>query len=367
MRSARSVALVLLLSAAACQRGPELQGQVNALKQLTGEAKKNGAQNCAARQLALAEAYLEFADFELKRGRGREARKWVELANANAKSAELESPPDLCQNPFDRDGDGVVDGRDKCPTEPETYNGRSDEDGCPDNSDTDGDKIDDSLDACVIDAEDLDEFEDFDGCPELDNDLDEVPDAKDACPNEPEDPDGYEDQDGCAELDNDQDQVPDVTDACPNTPGQNAVEPLGCPSNPLVVVTDCEVKIKEQIHFANNKDIIKPESYPILNAVQDVLEKNPAIQIEVQGHTDDKGSSSYNLDLSNRRAHSVRKYMVAHGISPDRLTARGYGEDVPLVANDSDPNRSLNRRVQFVRTEAAKAECAGGLLAPSKP
>jgi OmpA-OmpF porin, OOP family len=371
MKALRSMAALVLLpgllSLGGCQKGPELQGKVDALKQLTSEAKKNGAVHCAARQLALAEAYLEFAEFELSRGRVRSAQKWVDLASVNASSAELESPPEQCQNPLDRDGDGISDGRDRCPVDPETYNGLEDGDGCPDDADTDGDGISDSNDACVVDAEDLDLFEDYDGCPEIDNDLDEVIDTKDLCPKEAEDPDGYEDQDGCPELDNDHDQVPDATDACPSTPGQNEVEPLGCTVKPaLVVLTDCEVKIKEQIHFAYGKDVIKPESYPILDAVRDVLEKNPAIKIEVQGHTDDKGSTYYNLDLSNRRAQSVRKYLVAHGLSPDRLTAHGYGEDLPLVPNDSEDNRSLNRRVQFVRTESQKGECAGAAQTPSK-
>src|SRR6185503_13407471 len=132
-------------------------------------------------------------------------------------------------------------------------------------------------------------------------------------------------------------------------------EPLGCPAKPaLVVVTDCEVKITQQIHFEFNKAIIRPESYPVLDAVVEVLEKNPDIRIEVQGHTDNKGSAAYNIKLSDSRSASVKQYLVSHGLSPSRLTSRGYGFDRPLVPNDSEQNRALNRRVQFVRTEGAK-------------
>jgi outer membrane protein OmpA-like peptidoglycan-associated protein len=91
-----------------------------------------------------------------------------------------------------------------------------------------------------------------------------------------------------------------------------------------------------------------------------VLEKNPAIKLEIQGHTDDIGTNKYNQDLSDRRAASVRKYLVSHGIAPDRLKSKGYGEESPIVPNDSTSNRSLNRRVQFMRTEGTKAECAAG-------
>jgi outer membrane protein OmpA-like peptidoglycan-associated protein len=95
----------------------------------------------------------------------------------------------------------------------------------------------------------------------------------------------------------------------------------------------------------------------VLDAVVDVLLKNPDIKIEIQGHTDNKGSAPYNKNLSNRRAGSVRKYLVAHGIPPERLTSFGYGLERPLVDNSTEQNRALNRRVQFVRTEGLKEGC----------
>jgi outer membrane protein OmpA-like peptidoglycan-associated protein len=260
--------------------------------------------------------------------------------------------------PGDRDGDGLADKQDSCPDEPENYNGFRDEDGCPEDPDTDGDGIADSIDQCVLEPEDKDNYLDEDGCPEIDNDLDGIADTSDKCPDEPEDPDGYEDDDGCPDPDNDKDTVADLLDQCPNEIGSTDKEPLGCPTKPaLVVVTDCEVKITQQIHFEFNKDKIRPESHPVLDAVIEVLQKNPDIKIEVQGHTDNRGTAKYNKDLSERRAASVVKYLVSHGVSTERLTSHGYGFDRPIVPNDTAPNRALNRRVQFVRTEGVKEGC----------
>lgn len=116
---------------------------------------------------------------------------------------------------LDEDGDGIPDRFDKCPKNPENFNGVMDEDGCPE-PDTDGDGIVDPVDACPTAAEDFDNFQDDDGCPDLDNDGDGIPDSKDQCPNDPEDRDGFEDSDGCPDTDNDRDGMGDDKDKCPN-------------------------------------------------------------------------------------------------------------------------------------------------------
>src|SRR5450432_3372842 len=96
----------------------------------------------------------------------------------------------------DRDGDGIVDDLDKCPDDPEDFDGFQDEDGCPD-PDNDGDGILDVDDLCPNDPEDKDGFEDADGCPDPDNDKDRILDKDDKCPNEPETYNGFQDEDGC--------------------------------------------------------------------------------------------------------------------------------------------------------------------------
>lgn len=367
LTTAASFALALV-TLHGCAETPKLRGQIEGLEKIAEQAERNGAIRCAPRELALAKSNLEFAKVELEQGSFVRAKEHVAIAAPNANAANFLSPPQYCAErqfieappppaPGDRDGDGYLDPDDKCPDDPENYNGFQDDDGCPDDPDTDGDGIPDSKDSCVLEPEDMDKYQDEDGCPDVDNDLDGIVDTADKCPNDPEDPDGYEDEDGCPDPDNDKDEVPDLKDQCPNTVGSSTQEPLGCPAKPaLVVVTDCEVKITQQIHFEFNKAKIRPESFPVLDAVVDVLVKTPDIQIEVQGHTDNKGNAAYNKSLSDKRAASVKQYMVAHGVDPSRLTSHGYGFDRPIVPNDTDQNRALNRRVQFVRTEGTAKE-----------
>ncbi len=365
-RALRVIALFVAapLVLASCQQAPRLRGQIAGLDKILEQAERNGAIRCAPRELAIARSQLKFASIELDQGFVSKAEAHLAKAEPNARAADFLSPPQYCATrgfiepaPGDRDGDGFLDPVDQCPDKPENYNGVKDDDGCPDDPDTDGDGLADSVDQCVMDPEDKDGYLDEDGCPEPDNDLDGILDAADKCPNEPEDFDGYEDEDGCPDPDNDKDTVPDVKDQCPNEIGSTTQEPLGCPQQSLVVVTDCEVKISQQIHFEFNKDKIRPESFVVLDAVVDVLNKNPNIKLEVQGHTDNKGAAGYNKDLSNRRAHSVMKYLTTHGITIGRLTAVGYGMERPIVDNNSEQNRALNRRVQFVRSEGTREGC----------
>ena len=111
-----------------------------------------------------------------------------------------------------------------------------------------------------------------------------------------------------------------------------------------------------EVYFEFNKSDIKPESYSVLDGgaetIKIVFAGNVGVKIEVQGHTDSKGSDEYNLNLSNRRANSVKDYLVInHGLNPDRLLARGYGESRPVASNDTDAGRARNRRVEFVVME----------------
>jgi OOP family OmpA-OmpF porin len=350
--------LSLMCSAAlllACAETAQMQGQLSGLKDVVKKAQDNGAKYCAPRELALAESHLEFAQAELEQGFASKAQRHLWIAEPNAEAAVFLSPPEKCAYAGDRDGDGYIDSQDKCPDQPENYNGFQDGDGCPDDPDTDMDGIPDSVDQCVLDPEDKDNYLDDDGCPDLDNDADQILDSKDKCPNEAEDRDGFEDEDGCPDPDNDKDKVLDVDDMCPNEPGPSDKEPKGCPQKPaLAVVTESEIKISQQIHFEYNKAIIRQDSFPVVDAVAEILKKYPDLKMEIQGHTDNKGGPDYNKRLSDLRAAAVRTYLIEHGIASDRLTSHGYGLERPLVPNDSDNNRALNRRVQFVRTDVAK-------------
>ena len=341
----------------ACAQGPVLRGRISGLNDIVDEAEKNGAHRCTPRELALARSHLRFATTDLDQGELSHAEAHLAIAESNARAARSESPADRCTDhakPGDRDGDGIIDTKDQCPDQAEVYNTVDDADGCPDDPDTDNDKVPDSRDQCLLEPEDLDGYLDEDGCPELDNDSDGIPDDKDTkCPNQPEDMDGWQDEDGCPDPDNDADGILDVDDFCPNTPGQPGGERPGCPKkNSLVVVTATEIRITQQIQFDFNKATIKPVSFPILNEVRDVLRDNPKIKLEIQGHTDNAGNADYNLKLSQQRAASVTAYLVKNGVTSDRLIPKGYGMTQPLLKNDTEANRALNRRVQFIRTEA---------------
>lgn len=350
---------VALLLMVACGSASQREGRIAGLEELTDQAERNGALKCAPRELALARSQLTFAALEMDQGSLMRADEHIWAAEPNARAALALSPPEHCARnaPEDSDGDGYADPEDKCPQEPENFDGYQDDDGCPDSSDADDDGIPDERDACPLTAEDVDGYLDTDGCPETDNDLDSLADAADQCPMAAEDPDGFEDSDGCPDLDNDRDGVTDLQDQCPNEIGSATREPLGCPDQTFVMVTDCEVRITQQIHFATNRATIRAMSYPVLDAVVDVLSKNPSIKLEVQGHTDNRGSASHNLNLSTRRALAVQTYLVSHGVSSERLVSKGYGFEWPLVPNNSKRNRALNRRVQFIRTGGIKKEC----------
>jgi len=259
---------------------------------------------------------------------------------------------DGCPEP-DNDRDGILDEDDKCPEIPEDKDNFQDEDGCPegDKNDRDGDGILDNVDKCPDDPEDFDQFEDEDGCPDPDNDQDGILDVDDLCPNDPEDKDGFEDEDGCPDLDNDKDRILDKDDKCPNEPETyNGTEDEdGCPDRGRVVVTDTAIEILDMVYFEYNKAIIKPQSYPILDAVAATLQGNPSIQlIEVQGHTDERGNDAYNLDLSDRRAAAVKKYLVDKGVEENRLESQGYGETQPIDRRSNEAAWAKNRRVAFL-------------------
>ncbi|MTI22825.1 hypothetical protein E1176_17465 [Fulvivirga sp. RKSG066] len=101
------------------------------------------------------------------------------------------------------------------------------------------------------------------------------------------------------------------------------------------------------IFFDFDKTTLKSESYVELDKVVEFLKNNPSLEIEIAGHTDDKGSDEYNLNLSQGRAQSVVDYLIGQGIDEFRLVARGYGETVPVATNTTDEGRATNRRVEF--------------------
>jgi outer membrane protein OmpA-like peptidoglycan-associated protein len=124
------------------------------------------------------------------------------------------------------------------------------------------------------------------------------------------------------------------------------------PKPERVVVKKDRIEIKEKIQFDFDKATIKPESHDLLNEIVTVIKKNPQIKkLSIEGHTSSEGTDKYNQGLSERRAASVRGYLVEHGIGDGALTSKGFGESKPLADNESDAGKEKNRRVEFMITE----------------
>ena len=197
--------------------------------------------------------------------------------------------------------------------------------------------------------------------PVVDNDPDHdgVVGAADQCPNEAEDKDGFQDEDGCPDPDNDGDGVPDAQDKCPLEPEtKNGFQDEdGCPDE-LPAKLKQFTGVIQGINFKVSDAALAPASYPTLDKAVAVLKEFGELKLEIQGHTDDQpvkagGKFADNIALSQARAESVKAYFVSKGIDESRLTAKGYGETVPLespkdlTGGKLNAARAKNRRVEF--------------------
>lgn len=131
----------------------------------------------------------------------------------------------------------------------------------------------------------------------------------------------------------DGDGVPNFKDRCPFTPKGAAVNENGC----------WEIM---GLTFDTNKADVKPEYLPLVYKVIPILNNNPGMKIELQGHADNRGAKDYNQGLSERRAESVKKILVDKGVDAGRLSTKGWGFTKPIVPNDSEANMRRNRRVE---------------------
>lgn len=242
----------------------------------------------------------------------------------------------------DADEDGIPDDTDQCPNEPEDIDGFQDADGCPD-KDNDGDGILDVDDGAPNDAEDLDGFQDEDGIPDPDNDRDGVPDIQDGCPLEI----GPTENKGCPDPDRDGDGVPDRIDNCPDEAG--TPENKGCQEKQLVEIKDDRLEILDKVYFRSGSHRILRRSFALLNNVAAVIKAHPEIErIQVEGHTDERGSMKYNVRLSQRRANAVVQYLQRRRVAKGRLVAKGFGPSRPVYPGAAtEEDHAANRRVEF--------------------
>ena len=117
---------------------------------------------------------------------------------------------------------------------------------------------------------------------------------------------------------------------------------------PLGPGFDVSDGFKYTIHFDFNSSIVRQESMIRIDELAELMERYPKLRLEIQGHTDNIGGEDFNLKLSDARAKSVMQELVKRGIEEKRLRGRGFGMTQPVAPNDSERNRALNRRTQFI-------------------
>jgi outer membrane protein OmpA-like peptidoglycan-associated protein len=257
----------------------------------------------------------------------------------------------------DSDSDGIIDSNDNCPNQA----GIAKYNGCP-IPDTDNDGINDEVDKCPSQAgvakyngcpvpdkdndginDDNDKCPDqagvakYNGCPIPDTDGDGINDDNDKCPTQA----GIAKYNGCPVPDRDKDGVADEMDRCPDYAGPADNE--GCPRVENAVFSSKKIQFvtgSANLTAQAKKDI--KEGAKLLNSTTFAN-----LKVEIQGHTDNVGSSESNHKLSHDRAESVKAELVKDGVSASRLTTVGFGEDMPIADNGTAEGRAKNRRVEL--------------------
>ncbi|NGY05589.1 OmpA family protein [Solimonas terrae] len=172
-------------------------------------------------------------------------------------------------------------------------------------------------------------------------------------------------------VDSDGDGVADPQDQCPKTPATAQVDASGCPLPPpckppeagqRVDLSGCGVGdsvLLRGVNFEDNSARLTVNAKMILDGVADALGKSPDLQVEIDGHTDSRGSDAYNQALSEQRADAVMQYLVERGVAGERMTTRGFGEIEPIADNHDEAGRELNRRVELKIVGSGASATAG--------
>jgi OOP family OmpA-OmpF porin len=262
--------------------------------------------------------------------------------------SEPPPPPPPPPPPADQDGDGVPDSLDACFMVAGVASPDPTKNGCP--SDQDGDGYVDASDACPNLAGSAP-----DGCPDRDGDT--VKDRVDECPDQA----GIVPS-GCPDAD--ADGLVDPKDACPNVRGEAHTDPSknGCPR---VTVKSGAIELVDPIEFEEGRAALRESSSEILSSLALFLkEQADILMVEVQGHTEEGGTSARAQALSASRARSVVDALTARGVERKRMTPVGFGFDRPLVKRGSPDAAKKNNRVQFLIMKRASTAAPA---TPAKP
>ncbi len=244
----------------------------------------------------------------------------------------LNNPRPAPTGAIDSDNDGTPDDLDSCRTIP----GPPKYHGCP-IPDSDHDGINDEQDSCKS----IPGLMRYHGCPIPDTDHDGVNDEEDSCKTVPGSPKYH----GCPIPDRDQDGVNDEEDKCPDQPG--TVENQGCPAVKATITKRADL-VAANVMFKVNSIRLTNSSYPALKELADSLKSNPDLDLTIEGHTDNLGTEKYNLELSLKRAESVKKVLMGLGVDTHRIQTKGFGNSLPVATNSTEEGRAMNRRVVFV-------------------
>jgi outer membrane protein OmpA-like peptidoglycan-associated protein len=147
---------------------------------------------------------------------------------------------------------------------------------------------------------------------------------------------------GCPDTDGD--GISDKDDRCPTVKG--TFENKGCPEIAKVDIQRITV-IAGKIYFETGSAKLKLISNSSLDDLSVILKRNEVVNLTIEGHTDNVGDDEYNMTLSQQRTESVKAYLIAKGISAERLTAIGYGETKPVADNTKAAGKAKNRRVEL--------------------
>ena len=257
----------------------------------------------------------------------------------------------------DTDGDGLTDGDEVMKYKTDPLKADTDGDGLNDNdelmkyktdplkADTDGDGLKDGDELMKYKTDPLKADTDMDGL----KDGDEVMKYKTDPLKADTDGDGLKDGEEVNNFktdplkkDTDGGTVDDGVEVKRGTNPLNADDDVVKVGVPMIL---------EGVTFASGKSDITPESAIILEQSLKTMNIYPEIQVEIGGHTDNVGRKSSNVKLSQKRADSVKDWLVSKGVDPARITTKGYGPDQPIVPNDTPDNKRKNRRIEFKRTK----------------